>query len=145
MTDKELRRLRRDELLELLIEQTKRADALQVQLDDAKAQLSSRRIAIENAGSLAEAALRLSGVFQSAEQAAKLYLDNLSGEADEPEEPQTPQEDTQPDPAALEEETKRNCTALEEETKARCAELEEKTIKVRGRRERSDAPQTPME
>ena len=47
MTDKELRRLRRDELLELLIEQTKRADALQVQLDDAQAQLSSRRIAIE--------------------------------------------------------------------------------------------------
>ena len=70
MTDKDLKRLRRDELLEMLIAQSKRTDQLQAELDAARAQLASRAIVLEEAGSIAEAALRINGVFEAAQAAA---------------------------------------------------------------------------
>lgn len=77
MTDKEVRRLGRAELLELLAAQTEQCERLTSKLARAEEALASRRIAIENAGSLAEAALALNGVFQSAQEAAEQYLENL--------------------------------------------------------------------
>ena len=77
MTDKELRRLSRSELLEMLIAQTEENDRLKIRLEQAEAQLRDRRIAIDKAGSLAEAALSLNGVFQAAETAAQQYLENI--------------------------------------------------------------------
>ena len=77
MTDRELRRLSRSELLEMLIAQMKENDALQRRLEQAEAQLSDRRIAVEKAGTLAEAAFSLNGVFQAAEAAAQQYLENI--------------------------------------------------------------------
>ena len=70
MTDKELRRLSRSELLEMLIAQTEENSQLKIRLEQAEAQLRDRRIEIDKAGSLAEAALSLNGVFQAAEAAA---------------------------------------------------------------------------
>ena len=46
MTDKELRRLSRSELLEMLIAQTAEKDHLKTRLEQAEAQLLDRRIAI---------------------------------------------------------------------------------------------------
>ena len=60
MTDKELRRLSRSELLEMLIVQTEENSQLKIRLKQAEAQLRDRRIEIDKAGSLAEAAPRLS-------------------------------------------------------------------------------------
>ena len=77
MTDKELRRLSRSELLEMLIAQTEENDRLKIRLEQAEAQLRDRRIEIDKAGSLAEAALSLNGVFQAAEAAAQQYLENI--------------------------------------------------------------------
>ena len=77
MTDKELRRLSRSELLEMLIAQTEENDRLKTGLEQAEAQLRDRRIAIDKAGSIAEAALALNGVFQAAEAAAQQYLENI--------------------------------------------------------------------
>ncbi|MGN0798846.1 MAG: hypothetical protein ACI4NU_00255 [Christensenellales bacterium] len=77
MTDKELRRLSRSELLEMLIAQMKENDALQSRLELAEAQLNDRQIAVEKAGTLAEASLLLNGVFQAAEAAAQQYLENI--------------------------------------------------------------------
>ena len=71
MTDKELRRLSRSELLEMLIAQTEENSQLKIRLEQAEAQLRDRRIEIDKAGSLAEAALSLNGVFQAAEAAAQ--------------------------------------------------------------------------
>ena len=85
MTDKDLRRLSRSELLEMLIAQTEENDRLKIRLEQAEAQLRDRRIAIDKAGSLAEAALSLNGVFQAAEAAAQQYLENIqriSGQQD---------------------------------------------------------------
>lgn len=86
MTDKELRRLSRSELLEMLIAQTEENDRLKIRLEQAEAQLRDRRIVIDKAGSIAEAALALNGIFQAAEAAAQQYLENIqriSGQQDE--------------------------------------------------------------
>ena len=77
MTDKELRRLSRSDLLEMLIAQTEENSQLKIRLEQAEAQLRDRRIEIDKAGSLAEAALSLNGVFQAAEAAAQQYLENI--------------------------------------------------------------------
>lgn len=83
MTDKELRKLSRAELLKMLIRQIKRCDQLQAELDRAKAELKDRRIIIEQAGSMAEAALQLNSVFEAADRAAKQYLENVHRMAEE--------------------------------------------------------------
>lgn len=83
MTDKELKRLSRAELLELLLEANRENESLRGRLQKAKELLSSRTIEIENAGSIAEAALALNGVFQAAQQAADQYLENVRRLAEE--------------------------------------------------------------
>ena len=65
MTDKELRKLRRDDLLQILINQQKQIDTLNEQLEQSKQALANRDIAIQEAGTLAEAALKMNGVFEA--------------------------------------------------------------------------------
>ena len=77
MTDKELRRLHRSELLEMLISLTEENRKLNDLLEQTRSQLRDRQITIENAGSLAEAALSLSGIFQTADAAAQQYLESV--------------------------------------------------------------------
>lgn len=72
MTDKELRRLNRSELLEMLIAQTEENRQLEIRLERAEAQLRDRRIAVEKAGSLAEAALQMRGILSSPSRARAL-------------------------------------------------------------------------
>ncbi len=88
MTEKELKRLSRAELLEMLIATAKKLDRVEKELDSAKKELARRDVAVSNAGSLAEAALRLNRVFEDADAAARQYIDILRmraesvGEAD---------------------------------------------------------------
>lgn len=77
MTENELRKLSRIDLLELLLEKSRENEKLQEELDSVKAQLAERNIKIEKAGSIAEAALALNGVFEAAQAAADQYLENL--------------------------------------------------------------------
>lgn len=77
MTERELKRLSRGELVELLLEETRRSEALAQQLQKTEAALADRRIQIEKSGTLAEAALNVSGVLEAADKAARLYLENL--------------------------------------------------------------------
>lgn len=77
MTDKELKRLSRAELLELLLAQMEENEKLSRKLQEAETALENRRIEIEAAGTMAEAALRINGVFEAVDQAAKQYLENV--------------------------------------------------------------------
>lgn len=77
MTDKELRKLKRTDLLELLIEQSKEVESLKKRIEELEAELADRRLLIYKSGSIAEAALRLNGVFEAAEAAAQEYLENI--------------------------------------------------------------------
>ena len=123
MTEKEFHKLRRRDLLQLLVAQGRENLQLQAEFDEASAQLqqmqetnerlkarlnekdalidklkgrldqkdarikklredmeswkTSRRIQLVEAGSIAEAALRLNGIFETAQKAADQYLYNL--------------------------------------------------------------------
>ena len=83
MTDKELHRLSRKELLEMLLAQTQENEKLKEELRRAQRQLSDRRLLQENAGSMAEAAMRLNAVFEAADRAAQQYLENVRLSAEE--------------------------------------------------------------
>lgn len=86
MTDKELRRLNRRELLEMLIAETEENTRLRSELEQAREKLADRRILLEESGSMAEAALRLNGVLEAADKAALQYLENVRRMAQEKEE-----------------------------------------------------------
>lgn len=77
MTDRELKKLKRNELLEMLIAQIEENERLKHRMEEQKRQLQDRQIAVEQAGSIAEAALKLNGVFEAAQSAAQQYLENV--------------------------------------------------------------------
>ena len=77
MTDKELRRLSRRELLQMLLEQTREVERLQAELDKTRAELDDRAIMLESCGNIAEASLKINRVFEAAQQAAEQYLANV--------------------------------------------------------------------
>lgn len=74
MTDKELRRLGRTELIDILYAQQKRCEELAAQNQALQAALDERALKLADVGSIAEAALRLNGVFEAAQAAAEQYL-----------------------------------------------------------------------
>lgn len=77
MKIKELKRMNRAELLELLIAQMEENERLEARLNEAEAQLQNRQLVMDHAGSIAEAALALNGVFEAAEAAAQQYLESV--------------------------------------------------------------------
>ena len=77
MTPKELRRLRRSDLMEMLLQLSRENLQLRQDLEDARQQLQEKHIKIEEAGSLAEAALRLNGIFEAAQAACEQYEENI--------------------------------------------------------------------
>lgn len=83
MTQKELQKLNRRQLLELLIIQTERADQLEEKLHAIEAKLSRQQVTAEQVGSIAEASLQISGIFEAAESAADLYLENIRKQEDQ--------------------------------------------------------------
>ena len=72
MTEKELRKLGRAELLELLLEQAREFEALEQRLNAAEAALQSQQLQMETCGSL-----KLNGVFEAAQKAAEQYQQNV--------------------------------------------------------------------
>lgn len=77
MTEKELRKLSRSELLEMLVTMTEENDALRKKLSAAQEKLNDRAIKFDKVGSLAEASLELNKVFQAADEAALQYLQSI--------------------------------------------------------------------
>lgn len=75
MTAKELKRLRRSDLLEMLLELRKENDDLRSQLAQAKKQLEDRNLEIEKSGSLAEAVVQMNGLFEATQAACEQYVD----------------------------------------------------------------------
>ena len=77
MTDRELKRIGRAELLELLLAQSEENEALQIRIEELEQELRNREIIIANAGTIADAAFQLNGVFDAAGAAAVQYLENI--------------------------------------------------------------------
>ena len=77
MTDKDLRKLSRADLLSLMLAQSKEIDRLKAELADARKQLEDRHLLLEKSGSLADASLAIFHVLEDAQKAADLYLENV--------------------------------------------------------------------
>lgn len=78
MTDKDVKKLSRKELLEIMIDQRREIESLRGELQEMETAIKKREIVIDKAGSIAEAALVLNGVFQSAQEACQQYADNIA-------------------------------------------------------------------
>ncbi len=119
MKEKDLRNLTRRELLEMLISQTKELDRVKGELQDAQEVLRQRRILLAESGSIAEAALKLNKVFETAQEAANQYLDSirLSGDGALP---STYFPEPNADAQALLEQARRDCETMRSRTEAEC-------------------------
>lgn len=102
MTDRELQKLKRVELLQLLVEQSREMDALRKELEETKKQLADRELHMQKAGSIAEASMQLNGVFEAAQRAADQYLESIRYQSEHVEE---------------------KCAALEAATRLRCEQM----------------------
>lgn len=101
MTERELKKLGRVDLIEMLLDLTRENDQLRGELAEVRQQLESRTIIFENAGSLAEAALRVNGIFEAAQAACDQYAQNIDQQ-------------------------KALCDRMEQETREKCARMLEK-------------------
>lgn len=77
MDDKRLKKISKKELLEILLAQAKKIEELETELKEVKEELNSRRIEIKKSGSIAEAALKLNGIFELAQKTADEYVENV--------------------------------------------------------------------
>lgn len=92
-----LKKLSRQDLMEMLVESERHVGQLEKELEETRKQLEDRKIQIENAGSIAEAALKLNGIFEAAQAAADQYLENLGvPTVAQPEPEETPEPEPQP-------------------------------------------------
>ena len=82
MTDKEFKRLRRSDLIEILYEYQKREKALSEEIASLKAELESRDLKIRNAGSIAEAVVKLNELFETAQKTADDYIEQVRRNAE---------------------------------------------------------------
>ena len=105
MTEKELKKLSRTELLELLLMQTRENERLRKRLGELEAVLSERNLRIKNAGDLAHAVLEFNGVMEAVQASAQQYLDNI---------------------AAMEAETRAECDRLLAEARAKAASVQQR-------------------
>lgn len=99
MTNQDLKKLNRRQLLELLILQTERGDKLEARVEELERELQEKKLQMTEAGSIAEASLRLSGTFEAAQAAADQYLESVQ---------------------QLKEETAKRCKEMLEATRRHC-------------------------
>ncbi len=74
--NKELKKMSRAELLEILISQMEANEKLTSELEECKKKLEDKNIVIAESGSMAEAAMRLNRVFEAADAAARQFVDS---------------------------------------------------------------------
>ena len=84
LTEKDIRKMTKIELFEILTRQSAEIDRLNAELAQAKEQLERRQIMLDKCGSIAEASLEIYKVLESAQQAAELYLENVGRFAGSP-------------------------------------------------------------
>ena len=77
MTDKEFKQLSRAQLIDIIYQLQLRIDELTEQNNSLEEALKDKRLRIDNAGNIAEAALEINECFRSAQNAAEQYLNEI--------------------------------------------------------------------
>ncbi|MBR6789490.1 MAG: hypothetical protein IKM31_01330 [Oscillospiraceae bacterium] len=124
MKEKDLKRLSRVDLLEMLVDQSEELELLRERVRVMEALLEQKELTISRAGSIAEAALQLNGVFEAAEAACAQYTENIR-RLSEHQDAVCRQRDQESRHAAAQQllEAQKRCEALEHSTRVRCAEM----------------------
>ena len=75
--ENDLAKLKKKDLLEIMLKQGEEIDALRAQVADLQEQLENRQFELSRIGSIAEASLVVTNVFEEAQKAALVYLQNV--------------------------------------------------------------------
>lgn len=136
MPDRELRHMSRTELVEIIFALKQSEDQLKAENAALTAQLEDRQLHIQNAGSIAQAALELNKVFEAAQAAADEYLASVraAAAADGPADAQLTLAQAREQAQALQRQTEADCKAMvakaEQEVRARWAEFDRRASEV---------------
>ena len=79
----DLLKMKKKDLLEIMLRQSEEIDDLRAQVADLQAKLDDRVFQFNRIGSIAEASLAVTNIFEEAEKAAKLYLENIRSKVNE--------------------------------------------------------------
>lgn len=79
----DLTKLKKKDLLEIMLKQGEEIDALKSEIEDLRSQLESKEFQLSKVGSIAEASLAVTEIFKEADKAAMIYLANLRRIAEE--------------------------------------------------------------
>jgi len=74
---KDIKKMSRRDLLEVLVLQSKKIDELQEELNKTSELLNTKQIMISEAGNIAEASLKLNKIFEVAQTSAEQYLESI--------------------------------------------------------------------
>ncbi len=128
MTEQELKKLRRNDLLERIIAQEREINELRTELEAANEKLRSREITIEKAGSIAEASMELNEIFKAAQSAADQYVENMNTRAERVEaECRKKEAECTETVEKTMAELRAKCDSMEIESRSRCEKLESET------------------
>lgn len=113
MKQQDLKHLRRADLLEMLLEQSRENEDLRNQIDLLREQQNKQEIMLSKAGSIAEAALLINGVYEATQRACDQYtlsIEHLYAHQ-------------QQICARMEQETKIRCEQMMQDTREECDRL----------------------
>ena len=126
MSDKELQRLSRTEMLEILLEREQENIALRAQVKELQEKLDDRTLTISKVGSIAQASLVLNGIFEAAEASCTQYIENIRLRSSQQEEINARRDrESRMQAAALLQKTRMQCQQLEQDTALRCRQREQ--------------------
>ena len=85
MTDKEFKRLSRAQLIDIIYKLQLELDKVNEEKQELESKLADKRLRLESAGNIAEAALDMNDCFRSAQNAAEQYLNEIKAIREETE------------------------------------------------------------
>lgn len=106
MSDKSLQRLSKSDLLDIIYQMKKNEESLTNEIQQLREECENRDVDIKQAGSIAEAAMKVNGVFEASQAAADQYLEQAR---------------------QLNSESEYFCTELMTRTETECREMRERT------------------
>lgn len=77
MAEASIKRLKRDELLSMLLELEQENETLAAENEKLRKQLEDRKVKMSRVGSLAEASVEVSGLLAAAQETATVYIENV--------------------------------------------------------------------
>ena len=83
MTDREFKRLKRPELVEIIYQLQHSLEQEQKEKEELQRQLDEKRIRIEKAGSIAEAVIEINNLMEVAQRTADQYIEQIQMAAEE--------------------------------------------------------------